>query len=349
MSSHITLLDATLRDGGQGLEDLYNNRFSEKCFAPDVKQFIRQHLEDAHVDIIELGAIAPSNEDKSRFAIYRSLEELSTMLPKQRAAGCMYAGLYIGPDTDIDNIPDWAPELVEGVRVILRYSALERSLQYCRALAQKGYKVFVQPMLTLRYSDEELDRVISYANDMGAYACYFVDSYGYMESDDIKRLFDYYNNRLDQGIRIGFHAHNNMGMAYANALSFLKRETDRELILDSCVMGMGQGAGNLQTEQIIPYLNAHSGKQYDLEPVLDICDQLESDMLPMGLWGYSVVRLLPAIHHAAYKYATVMRSKYKMSLREIHRVLADMPEPLRHRYTATDLESILKDRTTHVS
>lgn len=342
MAKHIQLLDATLRDGGQGLEDLFKNGFSNKTFTEEEKHNIISLLQESNIDIIEIGSINPTNNDKSRFAIYQNIEQLSSYLPKERDPKTLYTGLYIGPDTDIKLIPDWNPSLIEGVRVILRYSELQKSLDYCAALSDKGYKVFVQPMLTMRYTDNELNLIINASNKMNAYACYFVDSYGYMQHKDIIRLFTYYNDRLNSNIKIGFHAHNNMNLAVSNAFSFISIDTNRELILDSCATGMGQGAGNLQTEIILPHLNKNYGKNYNYNPILDICDILEEEMIPNDLWGYSVTRLLPAIYKTAYKYALMMKNKYKLSFKEINEILKNMPDEKRNRYTEEDVELLVK-------
>lgn len=343
MKKNIYLLDATLRDGGQGLEDLHKNGFSDKIFSEEVKHSTIESLGNSNVDIIEIGTMGPSVDDKSKFAIYQNVEELSKYLPEKRNPNALYAGLYIGPDTDVNEIPDWNPSLVEGIRVILRYSELQKSLDYCAALSAKGYKVFVQPMLTMRYTDAELDMVIQAANKMKAYACYFVDSYGYMQSQDVKRLFDYYDARLDKDIKIGFHAHNNMNLAFSNVQYFLNIDYHRDVIIDSCATGMGQGAGNLQTELIIPYLNENYGKNYDYDSVLDICDVLDNEMIPDDLWGYSVARLLPAVYKTAYKYGLMMRNKYHLSFRQMNKILREMPDANRMRFTPQDLESILEN------
>lgn len=341
MVKKINILDATLRDGGQGLDDLFNNGFTDKCYTPEAKRKVISLLEDSNIEIIELGAMGPSTDDKSKFAIYQNVEELSEFLPANRKEGTMYVGLYIGPDTDIDKIPDWNPSLVEGIRVILRYSELQKSLDYCAALAKKGYKVFVQPMLTMRYTDAELDLIINASNEMGAFACYFVDSYGYMQPQDIKRLFVYMDKGLNKDIKIGFHAHNNMNLAYSNVLYFINIDTERELIVDSCATGMGQGAGNMQTELLLPYMNENFGKQYNYESVLEVCDYLDTEMIPANLWGYSVTRLLPAVYKTAYKYALMMRNKYHLSFKDMNKILRDMPDEMRNRYTKENLESLI--------
>lgn len=342
MAKNMLLLDATLRDGGQGLDDLFNNGFSDKYYTEEVKHRVIDLLGESGVDIIELGAMGPSKDDKSKFSIYQNVEDLSKYLPEKRDPKKLYIGLYIGPDTDVNKIPEWNPSLVKGIRVILRYSELRKSLDYCAALAKKGYTVFVQPMLTMRYSNEELALVLGMTNDMGAYACYFVDSYGYMEPKDIQRLFAYFDKGLNKNVKIGFHAHNNMNLAYSNVISFINTETDRELLVDACATGMGQGAGNLQTELIVPYLNEHFGKHYNYEPILEICDILDTKMIPTNLWGYSVTRLLPAVYKTAYKYALVMRNKYHLSFRQMNQILRDMPDDMRNRYTKDNLAQLLE-------
>ena len=252
----------------------------------------------------------------------------------------MYAALYRGPDTPLAEIPQWNPTLCEVVRVIIRYSELKKSLDFCAALCEKGYKVFVQPMLTMRYTDDEIRQLIDAANTMNAYALYIVDSYGYMMPADIERLFQKYDDGLNTQVAIGFHAHNNMNLAFSNALSFIHRKTDRRLIVDACALGMGQGAGNLQTEIIAAYLNKNFNKSYDYSAILDLCEIIQK-YCEDTLWGYSVTRLLPAIHKTAYKYAVALRKHFGLTYREIDAVLRKMPEDLRHRYTVENTQKLL--------
>lgn len=342
MSENIKLLDATLRDGGQGLEDGYKNDFYDACFEKsDINRIIKLSVR-TNVDIIELGCISPSLDDKSKFAIYKNIEELSKTIPIELKPNQMCVGLYTGPDTPVDNIPDWNQSLCQGLRVILRYSELQKSLDFCEKLIKKGYTVFVQPMLTMRYSDEELDIIINATNKMGAYALYFVDSYGYMDTSDIQRLFDYYNERLNKNVKIGFHAHNNMNLAYSNVQYFINHRQERSIIIDTCITGMGQGAGNMQTELLVPYMNSLHHGNYDYDSVLDLCEIIESKYIKDNEWGYSISRLLPAIHHCAYKYSMVLRKKYNLKYKEINNILSNMSVDMKQRYTTKNADSLFR-------
>ena len=343
MNNHrIRLLDTTLRDGGLGLEDAYKNGIANRGYNEDLREQLVNQLRRSNIDIIELGSLEKTNQDNRRFEIYETIEDISKNMPQNHNPSQLYAALFRGPDIPLTEIPEWRPGLCEAVRLIVRYSELQKSLDYCRGLVGKGYKVFIQPMLTMRYTNDELDLIIREANDMKAYAVYFVDSYGYMTGEDTLRFAKLFDEQLNPEICLGFHGHNNMNLAFANAKAFLSYPTERNVIVDSCFIGMGQGAGNLQTEIIADYLNRHYGKQYDYDAVLDGCEQIESFLQP-NLWGYSVTTLIPAILHVAYKYAIVFRNQYKLSYKEIYHILSHIPENMRHRYTPDNASILVRD------
>lgn len=341
MMRNVQLLDCTLRDGGQGIEAAFFSGMPEHAFSEKKKKTIIDSLIASNAEIVELGCIGVHNDDRSRFANYHSIEEVSRYIPKNRNSKQMYTALYIGPDTPENLIPEWSPNYVDGVRVILRYSELKKSLDYCEMLCKKGYKVFVQPMLTMRYTDAELKMLLNRANCMNAYALYIVDSYGYMNQDDINRLFEIYDAGLNSDISVGFHAHNNLNQAFSNTQYFLQISENRKVIVDSCATGMGQGAGNLQTELIAPYLNKSLNKKYDYNSILNICDEVE-ELTSIPQWGYSTMWAIPAEYKTAYKYAMIMRQRYSMKYCEINEVIKNMPDKYRQRYTEENLKKILE-------
>ena len=51
--------------------------------------------------------------------------------------------------------------------------------------------------------------------------------------------------------KLGIHAHNNKGLALANSLQAIKSNIDW---VDSTILGMGRGAGNTCTKQLISKL-----------------------------------------------------------------------------------------------
>lgn len=342
----IEILDCTLRDGGLALEDASIHGLSNLKFKSKDVQKLFELFQLSQIDIIELGSIEISDIDKSGFSVYKNIETVSKLTNHTQSNNQKFAALYRGPDTPISEIPDWNELLCKYVRVIIRYSELKKSLEFCSALSEKGYKVCIQPMVTLRYSDSELELLIEYANSINAYALYIVDSYGYMRTENLEKLFYKFDNKLNASIAIGFHAHNNMNLAFANVLAFLNYKSNRNLIIDTTLLGMGQGAGNLQTELFANHLMDSYGKKYNYEAILDAIEIVEKFTLP-NLWGYSVTNLLPAIHKTAYKYSIAFRNYFKLPYSKINRLLSEIPEEYKHRYTLKNAKQIL-DRESKI-
>lgn len=341
----LRLLDCTLRDGGQCLESNQKHGIKTEVFTDAEKILIAEKVRDSKADIVEIGCISEvTGQNKKNIAIYTSVEELSAYLPTANNSNQIYTGVFVDPEIETDHIPPCSKGLIDGARIILRYSELRRSLDFCSMLKNKGYRVFIQPMLTMRYSDSDIQLLIDYANDMDAEALYIVDSFGYMMEEDIKRIYDKYENGLTPKISIGLHAHNNMECALTNVRYFIENVIARDGIVDTCAMGMGQGAGNLQTEVLVNYLNTKYGSNYDINKIFDVCDILEKFVSHnIENWGYSPLRFIPAIHQTAYKYAIAMKMEYDMSLAEINNTLTNIPEEIRHRYTPGNIKMLLEN------
>ena len=77
-------------------------------------------------------------------------------------------------------------------------------------------------------------------------------------------------------IQVGFHAHNNLGVAIGNSLAALEAGADQ---LDGCLRGLGAGAGNAPTELLAAVL-----EKMGLNPGLDVyklMDAAEYVIAPM--------------------------------------------------------------------
>lgn len=343
MGKEVMLLDCTLRDGGMELEDAGLNgldvHFNDKAIDESVKALIA-----SSIDIVEIGCVEKNDRDARRYGLFQDIEGASRILNgRMLNERQTYATMYRTPDVPLEEIPRYREGLCEVVRVMIRYSELKKSLDFGGGLAKKGYKVFIQPAITMRYTEQDVCELIEASNAMNAYALYIVDSYGYMQEVEMAGLLEKYDKGLKPEIAVGFHGHNNMNLAFANAKYFLEYPTDRKRIIDSTAIGMGQGAGNLQTEVIVPYLNAKYGKRYDYASVLDLCDVIEPLMISKSLWGYNVERTISAVNRTSYKYGSALRERWGLSFREIESILSNMPEEFVQRYTKDNVESLARN------
>ena len=92
---------------------------------------------------------------------------------------------------------------------------------------------------------------------------YFADSNGSLLPSEVQTL--YQSSLRHSAIPLGFHAHDNLGLAQTNSIAAIQSGAQ---FVDVTLAGMGKGIGNLKTEFFIAYLLALGIKQYALEPLL---------------------------------------------------------------------------------
>ena len=305
----IEVLDCTLRDGG------YCNSC---CFGFENEKKIVKGLVEANIDIIECGFLTNTvqyNQDVTKFT---SLDEVAKILPKNRE-GKLFVLLTDYGQYDPEDLPVYDGTSIDGLRVAFHKKNCFEALNVCTKIKEKGYKVFIQAMVSLSYNDEEFLNLIKKVNELEPYAFYIVDSFGMMKQKDLMRLFCLVEHNLKPVIRIGFHSHNNMQLAYSNAQSLVDLHSGRDLIIDSSVYGMGRGAGNLNTELFVQYLNENVCNKYDIKPLLSIIDEILNEFYQRNYWGYSLPNYLSAAHSAHPNYAGYLDDKKTLTIENMNR------------------------------
>ena len=108
----------------------------------------------------------------------------------------------------------------------------------------------------------------------GASAIVLMDSSGHFIPKDVQERVDALKNSLD--IEIGFHAHNNLGVAVANAAAAIDAGAG---LIDGASMGLGACAGNAQLENIVAYSIKEGSTQFEIARFLKM-SQLVEDSFP---------------------------------------------------------------------
>lgn len=315
--SKIQVLDCTLRDGGY----INDFRFGKRGIAKIIQQ-----LTVAGIDIIETGFLEDEEYDPD-CSVYNSVEQIKELLPADHKHS-MYVAMACYGEYDISQLSPYDGTSIDGIRVTFHYNEVEEAIEYCRQIQQKGYKVFVQPVGTSSYTDEQLLSLIKKVNELNPYAFYLVDTLGLMHKDEVLRFFYLINHNLAKGINMGFHSHNNLQLSFSNCQALTTVETNRAISLDSSVYGMGRGAGNLNTELIANYLNEHCDAEYDIEAILEIVDEFIIKIKQQYEWGYSVPYYLAAINGCHPNYASYLSEKNTLNIKSISAIL-HMIEPER--------------------
>lgn len=195
-------------------------------------------------------------------------------------------------------------------------------------------------MVSVSYTDEEFLDLIYRVNEVEPYAFYIVDSFGMMKKKDLTRLFYMVEHNLKDSIKIGFHSHNNMQLAYSNAQRLVHIQTDRDMIIDSSVYGMGRGAGNLNTELFVEYLNENADGQYILKPLLTIIDEILNEFYQRNHWGYSLPNYLSAAHNAHPNYAGYLDDKKTLTVEDMNEIFDMMDREKRLSFDKNYIEEV---------
>lgn len=328
--SRIQVLDCTLRDGG------YCNQWK---FGFNNAKKITKGLVDAGVDILECGFITNKIEYDSDVTKFTDVNQIANIIPANRGNKLYVAMMNYGEYT-ADELPVCDNSSIDGIRVAFHKKNATEALELCKEIKKKGYLVFVQAMVSLCYSDEEFLAMIRRVNELDPYAFYIVDSFGEMKKSDLTRLYYLVEHNLKNGIKIGFHSHNNMQLAYSNAQTLVDMHTSRELIIDSSVYGMGRGAGNLNTELFVEYLNDNDGGKYELKPLLTIIDEILNEFYQRNYWGYSLPNYISAAHHTHPNYAAYLDDKKTLTVENMDAIFDLMDDDKRVSYDKAYIENL---------
>lgn len=335
----IKILDCTLRDGG------YNNNWE---FGENNILKIYKGLVESKIDIIECGFYTQKGEPTSDQSIFTSLDGISEYL-NTSANDCLSVCMINYGDYEIDDIPIRKETYIDGIRVAFHKSDRFEALEYCDKLIKKGYKVFIQPMVSMSYTDIEFLDLIDKSNAIKPFAFYIVDSFGVMKENDLLRFFYLIDNNLSKGISIGFHSHNNFQLSFSHAQTLVNMGSQREIIIDSSIMGMGRGAGNLNSELFVQFLNERRNTQYKIEPLLTIVDDILTPIYHNNYWGYSLPQYLSAKYNCHPNYASYLDDKNTLVIRDINNILQHIEEDRKVNYSKDYIEKLYLKYQSQIS
>lgn len=311
----VMLLDCTLRDGG------YVNDWK---FGHNNLVSIFERLVDANVDIIEIGFLderRPYDIDRSIMPDTDCVEHIYGRLNRKQA---MVVGMIDYGTCGLEHIRPCAESFLDGIRVIFKKHLREPALAFCGELKKLGYKVFAQLVSVTSYSDEEMLDLIRLANEVKPFAVSMVDTYGLMHQNNLQHYFELLNANLAPEIGLGYHAHNNFQMGYANCIAMLSNRIERTLVVDGSIYGMGKSAGNAPIELIAMYMNAAFGRKYHISQFLEAIDSNITQFYRPATWGYNMFYYLAASNDCHPNYVKDLMNKRTLSVKSINEVLGKL-------------------------
>ena len=312
------ILDCTLRDGG------YVNNWK---FSRQTLDNIVIGCDKLGIDTVEVGILGKKDLKGGFSTKFNNLNEIPKLPTHSDRLSIAAMGtinefrgleLPIAKDTEVDTL-----------RVAYFKEDGQETIKYAEYVKNRGYKVFLQAMATFMYDAAELKEMLKGVNGVMPYAFYMVDSFGVMYPDDVEIMHNSIRENLDKKIIFGFHAHNNIQMAFSNVIKFMEIADDDSYI-DASLMGMGRGAGNVTMELLLGYLNKKKNCDYDIEYLAELIEDNMISEYEKNYWGYSMSYYYASYYAANAVYVWYIESKGIKDLKSIRKVLSKIPLEYRH-------------------
>lgn len=272
------IIDCSIRDGG------HINKWHFQDELAKVSYFAASK---AQVDYFEIGykndeaktGLGPFGYCKEDYisSLFKTLTD--TKLLCMIDAG-KYTGYYL-PPCKKEKTP------FSGIRVAAYPYEGEIAIKLIEKIYNLGYEVFFQLMAWSEWSSKDIKVIKDWKNKNILNSVYFADSFGSYIPADITKHF---RKLKSLGFkRVGFHSHNNLQLAFANALQAIKEGAS---FIDGSTYGLGRGAGNLPIEILLSFLQKEGNNKYNVVPYLDIIERFYLPLHKELNWGYSLKSLL---------------------------------------------------------
>ncbi len=332
--SRISLLDCTLRDGGYLNDWKFGNNNIVSIF---------ERLVASGVEFIEVGFIDQAREYDPDRSIYPDVKSINKTMGGLDHGNSQVVGMIDYGHCDISLICPKEESCLDAIRVIFKKGIRKEAIAYCKQIKDLGYKVFAQLVSITSYNDEELMDLINLANEIEPFAVSMVDTYGLCHSDTLMHYCEILDKNLKPGIELGYHAHNNFQLGYANCIEMLSYKTERRVLVDGTVYGMGKSAGNCPLELIAMFLNGRHGKEYDLAQILEAADANVVAFQKESPWGYNLFYFIAASNDCHPNYVSYLMNKRTLSIKQINKILKKLEGDKKLLYDEKLIEQLYSD------
>lgn len=265
------IMDCTLRDGANVVG---------KGFPAELTSLILEGLIRNGVEIIEYGNAGGigAYEVSNYIAPLTDLEYLELAQPYLNQAEI---GMFLNAKRCQEkNVALAAEKGLAFLRVGADAGDAERAVPAVKLVKQYGLKAQYSLMKAYLLTPQELAEEGRRLEEAGVDAMTIMDSAGTMTPDSTAE----YTEVLSQAVHVpvGFHGHNNLGLAAANAIAAAEHGA---AVIDCGLLGMARSAGNIATELAAAALQRQGmAQEVNLFGLLDFLDR---DLIPaMSKYDY---------------------------------------------------------------
>jgi 4-hydroxy 2-oxovalerate aldolase len=259
--------DTSLRDGSHPMR----HQFSIAQI-----RAVAQALDEAGIPVIEVthGDGLAGSSLQYGFSATSEMELISAA--KEVCRQARIAVLLIPGIGTVKELKEAMERGAQVVRIATQCTEADVSEEHFEFAKKLGMEAVGFLMMAHMRSPQVLAQQARIMESSGADCVYIVDSAGAMLPRDAYERVKALKDTLS--IQVGFHAHNNLGLAVGNTLAALEAGADQ---IDGCLRGLGAGAGNAPTELLAAVLDKMGlNPGLDVYKLMDAAEYVIAPMMP---------------------------------------------------------------------
>ena len=306
----VTISDPTLRDG---------NHAARHNITLEQIEWYAKEADKVGVDIIEVGhgnGLGASSLQLG-FSAHSDLEMLKCA---RKAITMAKLGVHIIPGfaklTDVKIAIDEGVDIFRVASHCTEADTTERYIKYLDKFSKPSVGVLMMSHMADEYSLlTEATKMESY----GVSAVILMDSAGSYTPSDVQLKVSTLVGNLN--IPVGFHAHNNLGLAVANSLTAIESGAS---IIDATIKGFGAGSGNTALEVLLAAMyKCGYETNVNWHLVLELADNAESKIVSHcpQITTNSIISGMHGVFSGFDKHVRKAAQDYNLNTKEIYKEL----------------------------
>lgn len=260
--SDVQLLDCTLREGSYAVDFDFDEEFVV---------FVLTNLNTSRIPYVEIGHGIGLEADRAgakagNISQHRWCELAGSTLPDKPW------GMFAQPEfTRLETIAEMSRRGMSFVRIGMEPDRVRQHLGYLARATDLCGQVYLNLMKSSATPVDEFVGMLDGVSPAVA-GIYVVDSYGAMLPADAHR----YVSALKQHVPVvGFHGHDNLGMANANTMTAVGAGAS---MVDGTLNGVGRGSGNAAIESLAAIMQLSGADLFDYRGLARLAEHCRANM-----------------------------------------------------------------------
>ena len=332
---HVTIFDSSCRDGNHAVRhQITRNQIASYC----------KLAEQAKIPIVVAGHGNGLGASSIHLGLARESDRTILRTARKNLSETRLGTFVLPGFATLKDIDMAISEGVDVFQIASHCTEATVTKQYIEYAEKKGKEVYGVLMMSHMADKMALRYQAEIMMDYGASGVFLMDSAGASLQKDVFEKVMFLENKITGtfrwNINIGFHPHNNLGLAVANGIVAVEAGAT---MIDGTTRGLGAGAGNCPLEVLVPVLHKMGYTTgIDEEKLFECAEYIHSQFPPQDLTPLSITSGLNGVFSGFKPHVEKAAKKYKVSGHKIFKELGKRKTVAGQEYQVVQVAKELK-------